>query len=44
MNQRLIQALKKMDNSYNIASLNYINKRFKDMKIENTSQGKTLIY
>ena len=36
-------ALKKLDISYNPASINYINDKFKDIALEYTSQEKALI-
>ena len=36
--KNIIQSLKKLDTSYNSASLNYINKKFKFKPIEDTSE------
>ena len=38
MDQNVIQALKKMDTSYNPDCLNYINDKFNNMTLEYTSQ------
>ena len=43
MDKNVIQAFKKLDISYNPASLNYINETFKDIMLENASQEKELI-
>ena len=44
IDKKVIQSLKKLDTSYNPASLNYIHYKFKDMKIEYVSQEKSLIH
>ena len=44
MDKNIILALNKLYKSYNISSLNYINDKFKHMKLEDTSQEKTLIH
>ena len=43
MTQNEIISLKKLDTSYNPASLNYINEKFKDMTSEGTPEEKVLI-
>ena len=44
IDKNFIQALKKLNMPYNTASLNYINDKFNNMKLEDTSQEKSLIY
>ena len=44
IDNKIIQALKKLDLSYNTDSLNHINYKFKDMILEDMSQEKALIH
>ena len=44
VDQNVIWSLNKLNTSYNPASLNYINYKFKNMMLEDTSQEKSLIY
>ena len=43
MEKNIIEALKKLDTSYNPVSINYINDKFNDMTIEDKSQKKAII-
>ena len=44
IDKNIIQALKKLDTSYNPDYIDYINDKFKDMMIEDTPQEKSLIH
>ena len=43
-NQNIIQSLNKTDTSYNPDSLNYINKNFKNVILEDMSNEKVIIH
>ena len=43
-NQNIIQSLNKTDTSYNPDSLNYINKKFKNVTLEDMSNEKVIIH
>ena len=44
IDKNVIQALEKLDASYNPAYLKYINDKFNDMTLEDTSEEKALIH